>query len=243
MTRIFAHRGVSARYPENTMRSFEAALGTGCDGIELDVQMSSDGELVVIHDETVDRTTDGSGRVRDMSLAQLRELDASAAFAGEYGRNPIPTLDEYLDLVTGTGVVTNIELKNGVYRYPGMEERLVAMIRARGLERRAIFSSFNHQSASACARLCPEAEIAFIESAWLLGAGAYCKAHGAAYLNPRHSFLTTENAAELAAHGVRAQAWTVDDPAEVRRLAALGVDSIIANDPAAAMAALTAVES
>lgn len=240
MTRVFAHRGVSAKHPENTMRSFAAALETGCDGIELDVQMSSDGELVVIHDETVDRTTDGSGRVRDMSLAQLRELDASGAFAGAYGKSRIPTLDEYLDLVAGTGIVTNVELKNGVYRYPGMEERLVAAILRRGLERRTIFSSFNHQSAALCASLCPGSEIAFIESAWLIGAGAYCEAHGAAYLNPRHSFLTAENAAELAAHGVRAQAWTVDDPAEIRRLAALGVDSIIANDPAAAMAALAA---
>lgn len=241
MSRIFAHRGVSARFPENTMLSFAAALETGCDGIELDVQMSSDGELVVIHDETVDRTTDGCGRVRDMSLAQLRELDASASFKGAYGRNRIPTLDEYLDLVAGAGIVTNIELKNGVYRYPGMEERLVATIRRRGLERRTIFSSFNHQSAVICAALCPEAEVAFIESAWLLGAGAYCEARGARYLNPRHTFLTPENAAELAAHSVRAQAWTVDDPVELRRLAALGIDSIISNDPAAAMEALAAL--
>jgi len=235
MTRIFAHRGYSRSYPENTMLAFGEALKTGCHGIELDVQLSKDGRLVVFHDETVDRTTNGTGKVRDLSLEELRRLDASAGFAGLYGVNAIPTLEEYFDLVADSGMVTNIELKNGIYPYPGMEQGLMRLIVERKLSGRVILSSFNHQSLTACRRLCPGCETAFIESSWLIGAGAYCAANGADYLNPRHVFLTDDNFEELARHGVRAQAWTVDDEAEMRRLTALGVDSIITNDPATAM--------
>jgi len=238
MIRIFAHRGYSSAYPENTMIAFGKALEAGCDGIELDVQLSKDGELVVFHDESVDRTTDGSGLVRELRLAELRELDAGATFAGGQGRNPIPSLAEYLDLVGGRDIVTNIEIKNAIYRYPGIEERLATMVRERGMERRVIFSSFNHQSALLIKRLCPGAEIAFIESSWLVGAGAYCSSAGADYLNPRHSFLTAENHEELRGHGIRAQAWTVDGIDELKRLARLGVDSVITNDPAKAREAL-----
>lgn len=239
MTRIFAHRGYSALYPENTMIAFRKAIETGCDGIELDVQLSRDGHLVVFHDEAVDRTTDGTGLVRELTLGELGRLDASASFAGRYGRNPVPSLAEYLDLVAGTRIVTNIEIKDSIFRYPGIEEKLATMIRERGLERRVLFSSFNHQSATMIKRLCPDSEIAFIESSWLIGAGAYCAAHGADYLNPRHTFLTEDNVAELRANGVRVQAWTVDDPAEIRRLASLGVDSIITNEPEKAKSALS----
>ncbi len=234
MTRIFAHRGFSRSYPENTLLAFGEALRTGCDGIELDVQLSKDGRLVVFHDETVDRTTDGTGKVRDLSLEELQRLDASAGFKGRFGKNAIPTLEAYFDLVADSGVVTNIELKNGIYPYPGMERALTRLIVERGLSGRVILSSFNHQSLTVCRRLCPECETAFIESSWLFGAGAYCAANGADYLNPRHVFLTEENFQELSLHGVRAQAWTVDDEAEMRRLKALGVDSIITNDPATA---------
>ena len=114
MTKNFAHRGYSGKYPENTLLAFEKALEAGCDGIELDVHLSSDGEVVIIHDELVDRTTDGTGLVGSHTLAQLKTLDASAGFRGVYGRNEIPTLREYFELVKEKDVGTNIELKTGV---------------------------------------------------------------------------------------------------------------------------------
>lgn len=238
MTRVFAHRGLSGSYPENTMLAFEKALETGCDGMELDVQLTSDGELVVMHDETVDRTTGAAGRVRDLSLEELRRLDASAGFTGAFGRNAVPTLDEYFDLVDSAAIVTNIELKNGIYPYPGIERMVADAVKSRGLEDRIILSSFNHQSILECRRLAPKIETAFILSCWLIGAGAYCRANGGDYVNPRHVFLTPDNVAELRNSGTRAQAWTVDDPAEAVRLAALGVDSIITNKPDTILAAL-----
>ena len=93
--KVFAHRGFSGKYPENTMLAFEKAVEAGADGIELDVHLSADGELVIIHDELVDRTTDGTGLVGSKTLAELKALDASAGFKGVYGKNEIPTLREY----------------------------------------------------------------------------------------------------------------------------------------------------
>ena len=97
------------------MLAFSRAVEAGCDGIELDVHLSADGELVIIHDELVDRTTDGTGLVKDMTLQELRELDASAGFRGKYGINRIPTLKEYFDLAKESGILTNIELKTSVF--------------------------------------------------------------------------------------------------------------------------------
>ena len=118
----FAHRGFSGKYPENTLLAFQKALDEGVDGIELDVQLTSDGEVVIIHDEKVDRTTDGEGLVVSYTLEQLKKLDASYIYKGEMGFNPIPTLREYFELVKDSPIVTNIELKTGINEYPGLPD-------------------------------------------------------------------------------------------------------------------------
>ena len=99
MTRNIAHRGYSGNYPENTMLAFRKAVEAGADGIELDVQLTRDGEPVILHDEQVDRTTDGTGWVKDLTLAELRKLDASYLYTGQYGFNPVPTLREYCEFI------------------------------------------------------------------------------------------------------------------------------------------------
>ena len=118
MSKIFAHRGFSGKYPENTMLAFEKAVELGVDGIELDVHLTKDNELVIIHDEDIKRTCDGEGLVKDMTLEELKKFDASATFRGVYGFCGIPTLREYFELVKDTDIITNIELKTGVYDYP-----------------------------------------------------------------------------------------------------------------------------
>ena len=123
MSKIFAHRGFSGKYPENTMLAFEKAVELGVDGIELDVHLTKDNELVIIHDEDIKRTCDGEGLVKDMTLEELKKFDASATFRGVYGFNAIPTLREYFELVKDTSVITNIELKTGVYEYHTIEQR------------------------------------------------------------------------------------------------------------------------
>jgi len=225
MTKSFAHRGYCAKYPENTLLSFAKALETGCDGIELDTHLSADGAVVVCHDEAVDRTTNGKGLIKDMTLAQLKALDAGR---GER----IPTLDEYFDLVEKTPVVTNIELKNSVFRYEGMEEKVIAMIRKRGLENRIIFSSFNHYSILQCKALAPEIRCGFLVWSWIIDVGAYTKSHGVEGIPPEYNSLTDAAIAEIQGRGVDLNPYTVDDPAVMERLAKKGVTGVISDDPA-----------
>ena len=150
MSKIIAHRGFSGNYPENTMLAFEKAIEAGAEGIEMDVHLTKDGVPVIIHDEKVDRTTDGTGFVRDMTLEQLRAIDASYRFKGMYGTNPIPTLREYLDFASKHDFITNIELKTSIYEYPGIEKKVIDMLREYKIEERIILSSFNHFTILRC---------------------------------------------------------------------------------------------
>lgn len=127
--KVYAHRGYSGRYPENTMLSFQKAAETGCDGIELDVQLTRDGTVVVIHDEAVDRTTDGTGLVKDYTFEELRKLDAGTIKGGRYGFCPVPSFEEYCEWASQYGVVTNVEIKTGVYYYEDIEEKTLEIIK------------------------------------------------------------------------------------------------------------------
>ena len=134
--KIWAHRGCSQRYPENTIVAFEKAMQTeGLEGIELDIQLTKDGRLVVIHDERVDRTTEGIGFIRDYTLVQLKRLHI---YADEYPSQAIPTMEEVLDLTEEhlkTGLKLNIELKTSIWPYPGIEEKIVDLVHKRGVEK------------------------------------------------------------------------------------------------------------
>lgn len=163
--KIWAHRGGSQRYPENTLLAFEkAAQIKGLTGIELDIQMTKDRELVVIHDEKVDRTTDGTGYVRDFTLAGLKQLHIDA------GTNPIqriPTIEEVLDLLENglrSGLMMNIELKNSVYPYEGMEAKIVELVQKRGLQNAVIYSTFYAKSLEKLRELDPDASLGILDT-------------------------------------------------------------------------------
>ena len=140
----------SGKYPENTMLAFQKAYEAGCDGIELDVHLTKDNVMVIIHDEDIKRTTNGSGLVKDFTFEELRKFDASASFVGQYGFNPIPSFEEYVAWVKDLDIITNIEIKNGVYYYEGLEEALIDIVRKNHLEDKIIFSSFNNASVMKC---------------------------------------------------------------------------------------------
>ena len=163
--RIWAHRGCSQSYPENTVTSFEeAAALEGLEGIELDVQLSRDGELVVIHDERIDRTTDGFGYVRDYTLKELKTFHIHT---GREQAEHIPTLSEVFDLLEHRmkeGLKLNIELKNSVYEYPGLEEKVIGMVAKRGLEDAVVYSSFLARSLAKVRALLPDASIGVLDS-------------------------------------------------------------------------------
>ena len=231
MTKNFAHRGFSGKYPENTMLAFEKALEVGVDGIELDVHLTKDGELVIIHDETVDRTTDGTGLVSEMTLDELKALDASATYVGVYGVNRIPTLREYFELVKDTEIVTNIELKTGINPYPGIEEKLLEMIDAFELADKIIISSFNHYSVMRFKRLAPEIPCGFLEESWIIDMADYAAWQGVECLHPIYAAVT-ENYAE-AAHekGLLINTWTVNTEEDMKLMIDRGVNAIIGNYP------------
>jgi len=139
-----AHRGLAGLYPENTMIAFEKCLEYAPEAIEMDVQMTKDGELVVFHDEEVSRTTGAKGWVKDMTLAEMLELDPSNGF--DIHDQKVPTLDEYFSLVEDKDLVTFVELKNSFITYPGMEEKVLECIDRHDLRKKVIVYSANHYS-------------------------------------------------------------------------------------------------
>lgn len=144
---IYAHRGCSGEYPENTMAAFEAACRANADGIELDVQLSKDGEVVVIHDERIDRTTNGIGYVKDLNYKQLKLYDAGSWYDRRYSKQCIPLLSEVLQMLEKRrSIILNIELKNNVIDYEGLELKVIEQLDKAGLRNHAILSTFNSES-------------------------------------------------------------------------------------------------
>lgn len=227
----FAHRGFSGKYPENTMLAFRKALECGADGIEMDVQLTKDGELVVIHDERVDRTTNGTGYVRDYTLDELRKLDASYIYSDEVGFQTIPTFDEYCQWVSGTPLVTNIELKTGVYPYPGIEAKVWPVLQRYHLEEKVIISSFNHESVLRMKALAPDLKYGLLTETWFINPGAYTKSVGVQCYHPYYGSLTAETVAEIKSHHIEINTFTVNDEASVKQLRDYGVDCVIGNFP------------
>lgn len=163
--KLWAHRGCSQRYPENTLLAFEkAAAINDLTGIELDIQLTKDGEIVVIHDERVDRTTEGIGAVKDYTLAQIRKLHI---WAGDNIIQQIPAIDEVFDLLENhlrSGLKLNIELKNSVCPYDGMEEKIVELVHKRGLEKAVVYSTFYAKSLEKLKALDADAELGILDS-------------------------------------------------------------------------------
>lgn len=233
MTAVWAHRGASAQAPENTMAAFRLAVEQGADGIELDVQRSADGVLVVIHDETVDRTTNGGGRVVDLEWDHLRTLDASNGdekFVGEH----LPSLDEVLELLAPTQMVLNIELKDGVEPYPGMDRQVLAAVQAAGMEDRVVLSSFNHVQLKDTVGLDLPCGLLYSEQLWAVE--KYAKDFGAAAVHPDFATMGEGGLLErLHDAGINVNVWTVNDRDDLERAMRMGVDAVITDVPELAL--------
>ncbi len=233
MTMIFAHRGFSGYYPENTMLAFQkTAEETTADGIELDIQLTKDGEIVIMHDEKLDRTTNGSGWLKDYTLTELKTLSVGINVKGFFPRQTIPTLREYFDWLRTTKLITNIELKTSVFEYEGIEEKLIAMVKEYGLEEQIWYSSFNHYTIANIKKLMPEAKCGLLMDTWLMNVGSYAAEMEAATVNASSYFCCKEGiAADLHAHGIGLQAWTPNDAELMQKLINAGVDTLITNFP------------
>lgn len=228
VTEIWGHRGASASAPECTLPAFELALEQGADGLEFDVQLTRDDQVVVIHDETLERTTDGTGWVADHSLADLRALDASAGMAGFAGTG-IPTLDEVLELAGG--VTLNIELKNSRMRYKGLEERVLQIVADHGVGDRVVLSSFNHYSLRHLMQLGAPYPLGALYSDPLFQPWKYARRLGVTCLHPPLRATRRKLVENCHALGMRVHVWTVNDVPDLERMAGLGVDAVITNNP------------
>ncbi|MBT2643862.1 glycerophosphodiester phosphodiesterase [Bacillus sp. ISL-41] len=234
MTLILAHRGYAAEYPENTMLAFKEAEKAGADGLELDVQMTRDGELVVIHDEKVDRTTDGTGLVMDYKFEDLRKLDARFKFKETPEKEQIPSLAEVLEWLSGTSMVCNIELKNSIIPYEGMEEKVINMVREYDLSDRIIISSFNHYSIVHSYLLAPEIEIAPLLSEGLYMPWIYAQSIKAKGFHPHWRAAPDQIVKASLESGIEVRPYTVNKETELERLFMVNCSALITDDPAKA---------
>lgn len=228
---IYGHRGAAGTFPENTMISFQEAAQLGADGIELDVHMSKDGELIVIHDETVDRTTNGTGYVRGLTYPQIRKLDASYKFKGKYGKCLIPTLDEVLEWAAGLSLKVNIELKNNVFEYPYLEMKVLNLLYKLNMKDAAVLSSFNHNSMARVVSLDSTVETAILYSLQMFEPWRYAKHMSVKSLHP--NYRTVNDIVIYGAHseGLSVRPYTVNDTAMMKKLYDLGCDALITDYP------------
>lgn len=202
----FAHRGFKGKYPENTMLAFKKAIEAGADGIEFDVHLSKDGEIVIIHDETLERTTDGSGLVGEKTLAQLKKLNASKDYP-DYQVQRILTLREYFDFAKDYDIITNIELKTSIIDYPGIEEKVYKVIKEYDLAEKIIISSFNHNSLVNFKKLDQNIKCGVLESSKLYEPWNYVKNLGMEYYHPLNFTVTKEVAEKCAQNNVGLNIW------------------------------------
>jgi glycerophosphoryl diester phosphodiesterase len=230
---VIAHRGFSGAAPENTLAAFRKAIDIGSDMIELDIQLSKDGKIVVIHDETLGKTTNGRGKVVDHTLQELKKLDAGSKFRGDFSGERIPTLLEVLDLAKGR-VLVNIEIKNPSHgRYPITElaDKALKEVKKAGMTDRVIFSSFNPVSLECIEKTEPRAWVAFLyHRPWssppeITGGREY------RVLNLRNIHLTREKVGRIRKEGIKLNVYTVNSKAELKQFVNWEVDGIITNYP------------
>lgn len=257
---IFGHRGASAYAPENTLAAFNLAFEMGADGVELDVTLTKDGVPVVIHDDAVDRTSDGKGRVSDMMVREVQQVDSGTWFDAKYRGEKIPTLEEVLTRVPATKIV-NVELKTHALRsWPpratqptrfefaeisaqmflrlwessNLEKTVVRVIEETKSADRVIVSSFNPMALYRVMKLnpaLPRGLLYFKELPIFLGRAWLRALARPKALHPRNTTITPELAQWARKRGYSLNTWTVDEPDEARRLMALGVNGIITNKP------------
>lgn len=236
--KIWAHRGCSQRYPENTLLAFEKAIGLkNLTGIELDIQLTKDKVPVVIHDERVERTTEGLGFVREYTLNELKKLHI---YADTNPSQQIPTIEEVFDLIEPrlkAGMKLNIELKNSVYPYPGMEEKILEIVYKRGIQKAVVYSSFYAKSLEKLKRLDKNAEIGILD---IKASDCLYKLRGGCGAVALHPFWKGLDLSKETLSGLTVRAWLSghlypEKPTGTRldlsSLEEQGITDVILNEP------------
>lgn len=232
MPNIIAHRGGRKWAPENTMVAFRKAIDWGVYGIELDVHRLKTGEIVVIHDDNVVRTTDGAGLIKDLSYRDARSLSAGLWFGEDFVGERIPLLEEVLDLADGQ-VVLNIEIKNAPIEYPGIELDLIKLLSQYSYPERIIISSFDHKVLSKLHKRAPHFALAILAEAIFVNIESYAKQVGATLWHPAFDCLRDYDVDEAHKAGLKVNAWTMNDPHQWSAGLEMGLNGIVTDDPKA----------
>lgn len=238
---IIAHRGASKVAPENTMPAFKKALDMQADGIELDVQLTRDGHLVVIHDFDIKRTSNGQGPVGSFTLNELRSFDFGSWFSSDYEGVEIPTLEEVLDLLQSRNILLNIEIKNGPVFYDNIEKLVADMVLKYNMQDRTIVSSFNHYSLVTLKEYFPAISTGILYVAGLYKPWEYAAMVGADAIHPSFYNIVPEIMRGCLENGIKVNPYTVDEPEMIRKIASAGVSGIITNVPDIALITLNGV--
>ena len=230
---IFAHRGACAHAPENTLPSFEMAVDHKADAIELDAKLSSDDAVMVIHDQTVDRTTGYVGKVNELTLAELKKLDAGRSFNKKFTGTQIPTLDEIFEAV-GQKLLVNVELTNYKSTRDRLVDQVITVVKRHHMEDRVIFSSFYSGNLTKCKALLPNTPVAQLCLPGLLG--TFTRSRFLRKVSPQvvHPYLSDVSKSYLDKEhqaGRRVHVWTVNEEQDLKRLYAIGVDGVFTDDP------------
>lgn len=230
--RIFAHRGYSGKYPENTMLAFEGALKLSVNGIELDVHKTKDGKLAAIHDESIDRTFLGNGLVKDYDLRDLKKLENRDEKFRENIDSIIGTLEEVILLVSfKDDFVLNIELKTDVIHYNGIEEDVLEMLDSYDMIENTIISSFNHESLKICKKINKNIKTAALYSEPIEDIVNYAKELGVYAIHPDYKLVDKSLIKKCHENNILVNAYTVNEKEDIERLIEEGIDGIITDYP------------
>ena len=232
---LIGHRGYPARFPENTLAAFEGAIRSGCDMIELDVTLTKDRKVVVIHDDTLDRTTNGKGHVRGHALDEIKRLDAGSWFDARFSAERVPDLSEVMKLASGRCLL-NIEIKESAFEAndpaDAIERQVAALVERSGAMERVIISSFDRRILERIAAMKAPPPLAFISNHPLNpGTLDFLLAIKAFSHHPRFTTLDRGQVERLHAAGLKLFPWTINTRAEAKHCLALGVDGLICNEP------------
>lgn len=259
MTKIFGHRGARGSYPENTILSFKKAIDQGVDGLELDVHLTKDGEVVVIHDETLNRTTNGSGWINELTLEEIKQVSAGSPFThfpeyqDAWDSERVPTLKEVLKLLTPYPIELNIELKTYAIAYKGIEEKVHSIVEGYGNGRKVVYSSFHLPSLMRMKKVNPDASIALLLNEGISHPSDYIETFDleALHLNKNILLPKTANIGQsiqdrknshedntMRLNGLyeKVRVWTVNDQNQMDQLLELQVNAIITDFPEKAIA-------
>jgi glycerophosphoryl diester phosphodiesterase len=228
--KIYANRGSSGTHPENTVAAFRAAAELPIAGVVIDVHLSKDGKIVVIHDEKLERTTNGNGYVKDKTLAELKELDSGSWFSSEWKGEEIPTLDEVLDIFENTDHRLNIELKTDIFPYDKLVDKVIALADKRGMTERLIISSFNHEDVQ---KVCRETtvEAAIVTLQVLVDVYDYARVIGTNRIHMSLPSAFRKTATDALRKGAIVYVYTVNDLQYADELQQVGVHGLITNYP------------